>query len=302
MRPLISEALKETVARLDGRCPSPRAEAEELLGRLLGIGRTEVYLRGERALAPEQVGTLARWIERRLAGEPIQYITGLAAFRGLDLAVTREVLVPRPETEGLVERVIEVLRSERTRWPAPRVLDLGTGSGAIALAIASECPQAIVTATDASARALDVARANATALGLAGRVRFELGHWFDAIDADERFEVAVSNPPYVAESEAESLPRDVREHEPAGALFSGPTGLEALREIADAAPRHLLASGLLALEVAESRAHEVLAWLEGGHDWEGVALHEDLSGRPRVLLARRQRGPAIAPAQWSEER
>ena len=302
MPPSLTEALKETVARLEGRCPSPRAEAEELLGRLLGLGRAEVHLQGGRALDPGPAETLARWIERRLAGEPIQYITGRAAFRGLDLSVTRDVLVPRPETEVLVERVLDMLRSERGRWPVPRVLDLGTGSGAIALAIASEWPQAIVTATDASAHALQVARGNAEALGLAGRVRFELGHWFDAVDADERFEVAVSNPPYVAASEAESLPRDVREHEPAAALFSGSTGLEALREIAEAAPRHLVAGGLLALEVAESRANEVLAWLEGAHDWEGVSLHEDLAGRPRVLLARRQRGPAIAPAQWSEDR
>jgi len=302
MSPSLAETLKAAVARLEGHCPSPRAEAEELLGRLLDLARTEVYLRGEHPLAPEQAGTLERWIERRLAGEPIQYITGRAAFRGLDLAVTRDVLVPRPETEVLAGCVLEVLGSERQRWQAPRVLDLGTGSGAIALAIASECPWAVVTATDASPAALDVARGNAEALGLAARVRFTPGHWFDAVDADERFEAVISNPPYIADGEAEALPRDVRDHEPGGALFSGPTGLEALREIVDAAPRQLVAGGLLALEVAESRAHEVLAWLEGAQDWEGVSLHDDLTGRPRVLMARRQRGPAIAPAQWNEER
>ena len=118
---------------------------------------------------------------------------------------------------------------------------------------------------------------------------------------DECFEVIVSNPPYIAASEREALPEAVREFEPAGALFSGAGGLEALREIADESPRHLVAGGLLALELAELRAQEVAGWLEGGRDWEAVTLRDDLAGRPRVLLARRQRGPAIAPAQWNEE-
>lgn len=112
----------------------------------------------------------------------------------------------------------------------------------------------------------------------------------------------VSNPPYIAESEADALPADVREWEPESALFSGADGLEALREIVDDAPRHLVAGGLLALELDETRAREVAAWLEGAHDWASVELRDDLAGRPRVLLARRERGPAIAPAQWGEQR
>jgi release factor glutamine methyltransferase len=215
--------------------------------------------------------------------------------------VNPAVLVPRPETEGLVEAVLGVLRDEAGRWPRPRVLDLGTGSGAIALAIASEWPAATVTASDASDAALATARANAEALGLAERVRLARGDWFEAVGGDERFEVIVSNPPYVATGEWDQLPHDVRGFEPAQALFSGATGLEALREIVDEAPRHLVAGGLLALELAEMRAEEVAGWLEGAHDWSGVTLLDDLSGRPRVLLARRERGPAIAPTQWVEE-
>jgi release factor glutamine methyltransferase len=232
----------------------------------------------------------------------VQYITGRAAFRRLDLAVDRAVLVPRPETEGLVEAVLEAIAAEHTRWRAPRVLDLGTGSGAIALAIASEAPAAQVVATDASEAALAVARANAAALGLASRVRFLHGEWFEAVAPDERFEVIVSNPPYIAEREADALPADVREWEPAEALYAGEDGLAALRAIIDEAPRHLVTRGLLALELAEMRAEEVASWFDGAHDWSGARVLDDLAGRPRVLLASREPGPAIAPAQWGEER
>ena len=177
-----------------------------------------------------------------------------------------------------------------------------TGSGAIALAIAQEWPLARVTATDASADALAVARVNAAACKLDARVTFAQGEWFEAIAPDDRFEVIVSNPPYIAESEADELPRDVREWEPHRALFAADDGLEDLRRIIDDAPRHLVAGGLLALELSEHRAHVVEGWFEGAHDWASVELLDDLSGRPRVLLARRERGPAIAPAQWGEER
>src|SRR5262249_35998462 len=153
-------------------------------------------------------------------------------------------------------------------------------------------------ATDAGEAALDVARRNAAALGLEPRVRFQLGDWFAAVDPDERFEVVVSNPPYIATTEASLLPVDVREHEPREALSSGQVGLEGLRDIVDSAPRHLVTGGLLALELDETRASEVAGWLEGAHDWSGVRLENDLAGRPRVLLATRERGPAIAPAQW----
>jgi release factor glutamine methyltransferase len=298
----VGQALEGATRRLREGSSSAETDAVELLSRLLGIGRGELRARPDVALQPALAARLESWIERRLAGEPVQYITGRAAFRDLDLEVNPAVLIPRPETEGLVEGVLELLERERERWPRPRVIDLGTGSGAIALAIASERPEAMVTATDASPAALDLARRNAVALGLESRVVFCEGDWLDAVGADDRFEVVVSNPPYVAEDEREALPRDVRDFEPSAALFSGPTGLEALREIVDAAPRHLVTRGLLALELAEERAHEVAGWLDGARDWESVELRDDLAGQPRVLLARRTRGPAIAPAQWPEER
>lgn len=294
-------ALDHAVAALSG-LSTARSDAAELVSRLAGVGRSELRLRGARPLSEAQRETLERWLERRRGGEPVQYITGRAAFRTLDLAVNPSVLIPRPETEQLVEAVLGVLAARAADWPAPRVLDLGTGSGAIALAIAAEWPAAVVLATDASDAALSTARDNAAALGLATRVTFLAGHWFEAVGSDERFEVVVSNPPYIADGERASLPADVRDHEPPGALFSGPSGLEALREIVDEAPRHLARGGVLALELDETRASEVAAWIEGGHDWSGVELLDDLSGRPRLLLARRESGPAIAPAQWPEER
>ncbi len=297
----VAAALALAIDRLS-RAPSPRAEAEELLTRLLGMTRTDLYLGRERILTPEESQRLESWLRRRAAGEPLQYVTGRAAFRGLDLAVNPSVLIPRPETEGLVEAVLGVLRAEAARWTAPRVLDLGTGSGALALAIAHEWPEAAVTATEASEAALAVARANAASLGLPARIQFLKGDWFEPVAADEKFEVVVSNPPYIATGEWDALPEEVRAFEPHQALFSGASGLEALREIVDESPLHLVAGGLLALELAEMRAAEVSAWLEGAHDWAGVRLLDDLAGRPRVLLARRAPGPSIAPTQWAEER
>ena len=296
----VGDAIARAVARLRATSDVAESDAAELVSRLLDVGRGDLPRLRDEPLDAERSSRLDTWLARRAAGEPVQYITGRAAFRDLDLEVSTAVLIPRPETEWLVEAVLETLERERVRWPRPRVLDLGTGSGAIALAIASERPEAIVTATDTSPAALEVARRNASALGVSSRIAFREGDWLDAVDADERYEVIVSNPPYVAESERDALPRDVRDHEPATALFSGPTGLEALREIVDAAPRHLVTAGLLALELAESRAAEVAAWLDGARDWDSVELRDDLTGRPRVLLARRTRGPAIAPAQWLE--
>ena len=159
-----------------------------------------------------------------------------------------------------------------------------------------------MTAVDVSADALVVARANAEACALAARVTFAEGAWFGAVPPDERWEAIVSNPPYIADAEAAALPADVRDWEPHLALFSGADGLDAVREIVDDAPRHLVAGGLLAMELDETRAREVAAWLDGAHDWASVEVRDDLSGRPRVLLARRESGPAIAPAQWGEDR
>jgi release factor glutamine methyltransferase len=296
----LSSALERAIESL-ANSPHARSDAEELVSRLVGLTRSELHLQRARSLAPDDERRLEGWLRRRRAGEPVQYITGRAAFRGLDLTVDSSVLIPRPETEMLVESVLGILRSEAKSWPRPRVLDLGTGSGAIALALAVEWPAALVTATDASETALAVAGANAERLGIDERVRWRQGDWLEPIGADELFEVIVSNPPYIATGEWDELPDDVRRFEPQQALFSGGSGLEALREIVDESPRHLVGGGLLALELAEMRALEVAGWLDGASDWESSSLVDDLTGRPRILLARRARGPAIAPRQWPED-
>src|SRR5262245_18800678 len=300
MTPTVSEALREAIARLEASGHTP-SDAEELLSRLLGVGRGELRRLASRALTDAEARTLAAQLARRETGEPVQYITGRAAFRGLDLAVDARALIPRPETELLVEAVLEHLAAHEDRRRAPRVLDLGTGSGCIALAVAREHASAEITATDASLVALELARENAAACGLAERVRFAPGHWFEAVDPEARFDVIVANPPYISFDEASSLPADVREWEPPTALFADDSRLADLREILDEAPRHLLAGGLLALELAETRAALVASWLDGAHDWASYELRSDLADRPRMLLARRERGPAIAPAQWGEE-
>lgn len=285
VQPTVASALRSALAALASSA-TPRSDAEELLSRLLGSSRAQLHLLGARKFTRAESDRFAAWLVRRAAHEPVQYITGRAAFRDLDLAVDPGVLIPRPETEGLVEAVLEVLRAEAPRWAAPRVLDLGTGSGAIALALAAEWPAAVVTATDASSAALEVARANAAALQPAGRVRFLAGRWFGALGAQERFEVVVSNPPYIATGEWDDLPEDVRSFEPRAALFSGASGLDDAREIVERAPRHLVAGGLLALELAEERVHQVAGWFQGVPGWQVVEVREDLARRPRYLLAR----------------
>ncbi len=296
----VGDALAAAAAAL-ANAGHPESDAQELLSRLLGITRGELRSRGREPLASGAHELLQLHVQRRLAGEPVQYITGRAAFRMLDLGVDRRVLVPRPETEWLVEAVLEHLAQFVNPHRGPRVLDLGTGSGCIALAIAAECPAAHVTAVDASADALAVARANAEGLALAERVTFLHGDWFDALTGDARFDVIVSNPPYISHDELPELPADVRDWEPHAALFADDDGNADLRRIIEGAPRWLMTRGLLALELAETRAHAVASWLEGAHDWHAVELRDDLSGRPRILLAQRESGPAIAPAQWGEE-
>ena len=300
MTSTVGEALRAAVTRLAAR-GHPASDAEELLSRLLGIERGPLHYARKRVLGPETERRFTEYLDRRLAGEPVQYITGRAAFRDIDLMVDERVLIPRPETELLVDVVLEYLHEHDYDWRLPSVLELGTGSGCIALSIAHEESEVIVLGTDVSEDALAVARANAVALGLTDRVAFMQSDWFEQIKRGERYDVIVSNPPYISPAEAAALPADVREWEPHAALFASEDGLADLREIVDEAPRHLRAGGLLALELAEMRAREVAAWLEGAHDWQSVELRKDLAGRPRMLLAVREKGPAIAPAQWAEQ-
>lgn len=273
-----------------------RLEAELLMAHVLGVGRIDVYLQFERPLTPDEVDAYRETLRRRLRHEPLQYITGETDFRALTLHVDRRVLIPRPETEVLVGAVLEwaavdaTKRSgDSTRGAELTALDLGTGAGAIALSLAHEGRFGSIVATDVSKDALAVARDNAERLRLADRVEWRAGPLWDTVLDAERFDVVVSNPPYVAETERDTLMPEVRDWEPAEALFSGDDGLAVIRAIADGAPSRLHGGGLLALEVGAGQAPAVLDRLEETGAFEALRAVRDLTGHDRVVLAERIR-------------
>jgi release factor glutamine methyltransferase len=220
-------------------------------------------------------------IERRRVGEPIQYITGEAEFYGLPFHVNRDVLIPRPETEHAVEKALEVA----SRFARPRIVDVGTGSGAIAVALAHKLPQAAVTAIDLSAAALELARGNAARNGVADRIRFLEGDLLVPV-TDEAFEIIVSNPPYVAEADRASLAVEVREFEPAQALFAGQDGLAIYRRLIPQAYGALVCGGFLVLEIGFGQEPCVRGML-GDAGFKEIAFTADLQGIPRVTSAMR---------------
>ncbi len=264
---------------------TPRLDAELLLAFALGCDRLRLYLEFEKPVTPEERGAFRALVRRR--GEervPVAYLTGTREFWSLPLAVTPDVLIPRPDTETLLDAV---LARGPGREAAFSALDLGTGSGAIVLALAMERPRAELTATDLSTAALAVARKNAEALGLAERVRFLPGDGFAPV-AGERFDVIVSNPPYVAEALASGLAPELR-HEPALALFAPGDGTALLRRISAEAAAHLRPGGLLALELAPAQAGDVTQCLAAAGFAE-IAEHRDLAGRVRAVSALRREG------------
>lgn len=268
----------------------PRLEAELLLAHVLGVRRLDLYLQFERPLEAAEVSDYREAIRRRSRREPLQYITGEAHFRELVLAVDPRVLIPRPETEVLVGQVLDWAADRVPRTTArATILDIGTGSGAIVLSALREGSFERGVATDASAAALEVARANAEGSGLADRVELREGRVWEPIGDGERFDVIVSNPPYVAVADRPSLMPEVRDHEPAAALFAGEDGLEVIREILRDAVGHLKPGGLIALEVGADQGPAVME-LARSHGLRSPRLAEDLAGRERIMLAERDRG------------
>ncbi len=254
------------------------AEAELLLAHALGRSRGWLYAHADAAVAAGEAGRFEALLERRGRGEPVAYLIGRRGFWTLDLAVTADTLIPRPETERLVELALECL----PLGGGARIADLGTGSGAIALALAGERPDATVAATDASVAALAVAGANARAAGLAN-VTFHAGDWFAALPG-RRFDLVASNPPYVADGDPHLREGDLR-FEPPAALSSGADGLDAIRAIATAAPAHLSPGGWLLLEHGWTQGAAVRALLQAAGFVE-VSTHRDLEERDRVTLGR----------------
>jgi release factor glutamine methyltransferase len=258
---------------------SPRLNAELLIGHALGLKRMQLYLQFERPMSEGELESIRPLVRRRGLHEPVQYILGETEFHGLRVKVDSRVLIPRPETEQLVE--LAVASCQR---PPTRILDLGTGSGAIALALARAFPTAAVTATDIDPAALTLARENAEMNGMAGRIHFMQTEWFSAVP-NELFELIVSNPPYLSAEETAQAPEEVRNFEPIRALSAENDGLADLHTIVHAASRFLAPDGLLALETGCAQ-HPRLLELLATAGFSQRESRKDLTGRDRFLLAR----------------
>lgn len=258
-----------------GLPPSP--EAEILVAHATGVPRSRLALEGEREIG-DAAGRLKLLLERRLSGEPVQYILGAWDFYGREFRVTRDTLIPRPETEGMVEQVIGAWLGEgRDRGT---MLDMGTGSGAIGVTLSLELPRVKVVAVDVSAGALAVARGNARAMKAADRILFVRADGYSALQRGDRFDVVVTNPPYVSEKEWDLLPREVRDFEPAQALLAGADGLAVIRPLVERAWEYLAPRGRLWVEIGETQGSAVRALPCGPLTFAGVG--KDLAGKDRV--------------------
>ena len=300
----VRSILREGIARLRaGRVSSDTLAAEVLLLYSLGRDRSWLYSHADEQLDPYLVANYFTLIARRVAGEPTQHLTGKQEFWGLEFEVTPAVLIPRPETEHVVEVALERLGAAgikidmKTGAPSPRlrIADVGTGSGCIAIALAHELPHAEIFATDISVAALHVARCNGARHRVDDRVHFVETDLLEGISlsplaaagSPRLFDLIVSNPPYVARDDAATLEREVREHEPETALFGGPTGIEIYARLIEQAGALLRPGGNLVLELGYGAADAVRAILGTGAGWANICVTNDLAGIPRVLAAER---------------
>ncbi len=278
--PTLLEIIKKTTDFLAAKgVESARLNAELLIGHALGLKRMALYLQFERLLGEPELEKIRPLVRRRSLREPVQYILGETEFHGLRLKVDRRALIPRPETELLVESIIAA-----ALVPPAAILDLGTGSGAIALALAQKFTDAKVTGADVSEDALALARENAVQTGLQERVEFVASNWFTRLPAEARFDVIVANPPYLTAAETAQTAPEVRGFEPGSALTAADEGLADLRAIIGQARAFLAAGGLLALETGIAQHAELLrlAAAAGFARWES---RPDLTGRDRFVLA-----------------
>jgi len=263
---------------------SPRLQAELLLAHQLQLPRMKLYLNFERVLTPADADALRAQVVRRGQREPLQHLVGSVSFCGLELGVNRHVLVPRPETELLAEAAWQWLGS---RGAEAGALDLGTGSGCLAISLAKHCPEARIVATDMSPEALATAQENAQRHAVRERIEFRPGDGFQAVAAGASFDLLVSNPPYIPSAEIETLEPEVRDHDPRLALDGGADGLSFYRRIAAEGGAWLKPEGRLMLEFGDGQAEAVSALL-GQHGWAVESVREDYNHRPRFLVAKRE--------------
>jgi release factor glutamine methyltransferase len=290
----VREVLRQGIGRLrEADVPSFTLAAELLLLHVTGRDRTWIYSHPEELLSPAEIAAFFALVDRRCQGEPTQHLTGRQEFWGLEFEVTPDVLIPRPETEHVVEvalnrlavRELRAGRSPKLSGESVAIVDIGTGSGCIAMALAKELPSAIIYASDNSAAALGVARRNAERLGFAARIRLLESHLFDAF-LPLKFDLVVSNLPYIGRREADSLPREVRDHEPELALYGGEEGYELFGALVAQAQSFLKPGGLLVMELGHDGLPAVQPLLETPA-WVNIAVTNDLAGIPRVLSAER---------------
>jgi release factor glutamine methyltransferase len=317
----IRTALKQGIHFLrDAKTPSYTLAAELLLLHATGYDRTQLYSQPESILSPETAENYFSLIRRRAAGEPTQHLTGKQEFWGLEFEVTPEVLIPRPETEHLIEVALDRLavrelragRAQKLIGEGLSILDIGTGSGCIAIALAKELPSAEIFASDISPAALAVAQRNANRLGYSNRIKFQQSNLLATVGAryivpqpdhgstqrapssaasrrenkSPSFDLIISNPPYISRRDSTSLPTEVRDHEPAAALYGGEEGYELYGALIPEAARHLKPTGLLVLELGHDSLPAVRPLLDTPH-WANIGITKDLAGIPRVLSAER---------------
>lgn len=276
----VLEIIKRTTGFFEQRgVESARLNAELLIGHALGLKRMQLYIQFERPLTEAELELIRPLVKRRGIREPLQYIMGETDFFGLKLKVDRRALIPRPETERLIELVVQQLTT-----PPAAILDLGTGSGAMALALAKTWPESVVTAVDQSEEALALARENAVTCGLDARVNFIRSDWFAQVPAGATFQLIVANPPYLTDEETAATPPEVKDFEPRSALSAGPDGTADLTQIIRESRTRLSPGGLLACETGIEQ-HPELAALASAQKYARVESLRDLTGRDRYLLA-----------------
>jgi release factor glutamine methyltransferase len=287
----LRESLAAAIVRLAlAHVPSPRLNAELLLRFTLDCDRAYLFAHPERELTPDESARYDSSLTKRGHGMPTQYITGHQEFWGMDFIVTPAVLIPRPETEHLIEAAVDVVRVGGQECPPHRnlrIADVGTGSGCIAVALAKEFPDAEIHATDISAAALEIARANAARLQFENRIQFHESDLLAGIGGP--FDFVVSNPPYVGESEEDQVQLEVRKFEPHNAVFAGPTGVEVIARLVPQAHSVLRPGGWLLMEISGTIAQSVLQLLEVRNlaRWNHLRIIPDLQSIPRVVVAQK---------------
>jgi release factor glutamine methyltransferase len=278
----LRQAIHSAIAELEAaRIDAPRISAEVLVFHVLGCDRAYLFAHPERELTVAEQSEYEALVSRRAAGEPLQYLTGHQEFWRADFLVSPAVLIPRPETEHIIEAVLDLVH-QFTVGPRLKIIDVGTGSGAIAITLARELPQADVCAVDLSSAALEVARTNAQRLG--ANVHFAQSDVLEGVPCDGSFDFVVSNPPYVGLDEADKVQEVVKHYEPHMAVFAGEHGFDIIRRLIPQAHQALRPEGWLLMEIGYSQSQAVMALLGG---WQNVHSIPDLAGIPRVIAARK---------------